>query len=289
MGEFTCRFRRFGDWNEIVGPRDIELQYYPDGMPMVKGGQRDRVVSLTLRPTTLQSFVSAMFWVDAYADRNAGEVPELILPFIPGSRQDRPNPTGDLLFTAKSIAGMINARRFPKVTVFDPHSDVSSGLIDRCEVIRPHFDEITDALVVGDVEWDAVIAPDAGGSKRAGAVADALGLPLIHAFKSRDVSTGYVTTSGHEPIPDGVRNALVVDDICDGGRTFTGLADALPPDLILGLYVSHGIFSKGFDDLFARYVRIITTDSVFGQRPTGAIAHALTEIPITAILEGTQS
>jgi ribose-phosphate pyrophosphokinase len=56
---------------------------------------------------------------------------------------------------------------------------------------------------------------------------------------------------------------LVVDDLCDGGATFLALADALA-DVVAdaGLYVSHGVFSKGLDALLGRYGRIITTDSI---------------------------
>jgi ribose-phosphate pyrophosphokinase len=47
---------------------------------------------------------------------------------------------------------------------------------------------------------------------------------------------------------------LIVDDICDGGRTFTELAKVLKKwtDMPVDLYVTHGIFSKGmsvFDGL----------------------------------------
>ncbi len=54
-----------------------------------------------------------------------------------------------------------------------------------------------------------------------------------------------------------------MDDICDGGRTFTGIAEELKQkgagNLIL--IVSHGIFSHGFEELFKHYSRIITTNS----------------------------
>jgi ribose-phosphate pyrophosphokinase len=50
---------------------------------------------------------------------------------------------------------------------------------------------------------------------------------------------------------DGARDFLIVDDICDGGRTFIELAKVLRP-LTSGqvkLYVTHGIFSAGFEAL----------------------------------------
>jgi len=54
-----------------------------------------------------------------------------------------------------------------------------------------------------------------------------------------------------------------VDDICDGGGTFIGLAKALKQKNAGNLYlaVSHGIFSKGFNELNKHFTKIFTTDS----------------------------
>jgi ribose-phosphate pyrophosphokinase len=55
---------------------------------------------------------------------------------------------------------------------------------------------------------------------------------------------------------------LIVDDICDGGGTFIGLAAELKNKNAGKLYlaVSHGIFSKGFDSLKC-FDKIFTTNS----------------------------
>ena len=59
-------------------------------------------------------------------------------------------------------------------------------------------------------------------------------------------------------------NFLVIDDICDGGRTFINLAEKL---LIMGandlyLYVTHGIFSKGLPSIH-EYYKHIYCDHIF--------------------------
>ncbi|RYF48025.1 MAG: phosphoribosyltransferase [Cytophagaceae bacterium] len=57
--------------------------------------------------------------------------------------------------------------------------------------------------------------------------------------------------------------SLIVDDICDGGGTFIGLAAELRklnPERI-SLAVSHGIFSKGIDPLTNWLDHVYTTDS----------------------------
>ena len=51
---------------------------------------------------------------------------------------------------------------------------------------------------------------------------------------------------------------LIVDDICDGGRTFLEAAKILKEETTgkLFLYVTHGIFSKGIDELLEHYEHI---------------------------------
>jgi ribose-phosphate pyrophosphokinase len=56
----------------------------------------------------------------------------------------------------------------------------------------------------------------------------------------------------------------VIDDLCDGGGTFIGIAQELRKAGItqpLYLYVSHGIFSKGLEVLFQHFDQIFTTNS----------------------------
>lgn len=234
----------------------VDLARYPDGTHMVKFAPTLWPRRILVRPRDLGEFAAAMFWVDSIYDRG-GEVPELILPLVPGQRQDRLNPrgVGDQLFTLKSVAEMINARCFPRVVVLDPHSDVTPALIDRCVAYKP-----ADLLDTTN-EYAAVIAPDAGAEKRAAGVAQKLRVPLLRAWKTRDVATGKLTEFGvesHDPC-----RVLVVDDLCDAGGTFVGLGKVLAD---IGdradLWVTHGLFTQGTTELGWHYDRIYTTDSV---------------------------
>jgi ribose-phosphate pyrophosphokinase len=57
---------------------------------------------------------------------------------------------------------------------------------------------------------------------------------------------------------------VIVDDICDGGRTFTEIAKAIKavrPTAKIYLIVTHGIFSAGFDELNVQFEKIFSTNS----------------------------
>ena len=116
------------------------------------------------------------------------------------------------------------------------------------------------------------MAPDAGARKRVQALAKKLGVADVrYAEKVRDPQTGRITETR---VPDDIpaQPVLVVDDICDGGRTFLELAAALrdKTDQPLYLYVTHGLFSKGFAELNARYAGLYTAYDWTGTEGAGA-------------------
>jgi ribose-phosphate pyrophosphokinase len=236
------------------------VQMYSDGTPMVKtlGWQRivDRAHTMILRPSNMNQFVVAMFLVDA-VESAGGRIDSLILPYVPGARQDRSNPTGDVLFTAKSVAAMINQRDFSRVVVLDPHSPVITNEIN--DAVTYPLEEVMHNFDSG--QYDGVIAPDDGATVRGVVAAQALGKPVYFGWKHRDVSNGKIIDFGVQDLTPG-GHYIVVDDICDGGGTFIGLGEKIKEQgATADLFVSHGIFSKGTGELKKYYNQIYTTDS----------------------------
>lgn len=232
---------------------------YSDGTPMVKTDQWGAIVehadTMILRADSLHEFTTAMYLVDAISERG-GFIRNLVLPYLPGARQDRSNPTGDVLFTAKSVAEDINRRYFAKVISVDPHSPVMPSLI--MNFVEYPLEEIAGMLWHG---YTGIIAPDKGAKDRAQRVALAMGLPVYYGSKVRDVSTGALAGFEVEELPKG-GHFLVVDDICDGGGTFIGLGEKIREQgCFADLYVTHGIFSKGSRALRETFKSIYTTDT----------------------------
>jgi ribose-phosphate pyrophosphokinase len=245
---------------------------YSDSTPMVKTLGWDRILkqadTLTITGGSMAQFVTAMFLVDA-VDMHAegGGIKRLIMPYIPGARQDRSNPTGDVLFTLASVGDMINARGFNEVVVLDPHSFEAQEHIHR--LVKYPLRKIARTLDSLQPEgYAGVIAADKGGKARAEEMAEALHVPVFYGGKMRDVRNGKLTGFSLEPLKGGnwtKPHYLVVDDICDGGGTFNGLAAKIHEQgATADLYVSHGIFSKGTRALEENYGKIYTTDSLAG-------------------------
>ena len=252
-------------------PISFGVGMYSDGTHMVKTDQWDAIVknadTMVLKADSISSFVVGMYLADAV--RHAGGYIEtLILPYLPGARQDRSNPTGDVLFTAKSVADDINRREFSRVVSVDPHSPVMPSLINNFDEYP--LNKVYERLL-GIRKYDGVIAPDKGAVQRASTAAqvlsrgsfdlDGIGISHLCESKTRDVSTGKIT--GFE-VPDLTAGAhySVVDDICDGGGTFLGLGEKINEQgATADLFVTHGIFSKGTRALRGLYSNIYTTNT----------------------------
>jgi ribose-phosphate pyrophosphokinase len=112
-----------------------------------------------------------------------------------------------------------------------------------------------------------LVSPDAGAYKKVFDVAKEFNIEkIITATKVRDLKTGQILHT-EVPTPD-MHNDIkyvIIDDICDGGRTFTEIAKAIKatrPTAKIYLIVTHGIFSGGFAQLGEYFEQIFTTNSV---------------------------
>ena len=219
----------------------------------------NEAVTITHRLNSFNDLGLLCVTVDALRRMDV-KIINLFIPYFPAARQDRVMIPGEPL-SVKVYADILNAMNLNRVTVFDAHSEVTPALVNNCEVI-PNHKFIAEVLkTIGrDVK---LISPDGGALKKIYKVSEFLGgIEVVECSKSRDVKTGKL--SGFKVYNDDLQrmNCLIVDDICDGGGTFIGLAEELKKKNAgkLFLAVSHGIFNKGFDDLKC-FDGIFTTDS----------------------------
>jgi ribose-phosphate pyrophosphokinase len=181
-------------------------------------------VQIRYRYTGDASMMQLLLLTDALKRQGANEI-DLLIPYFPGARQDRVCNDGEAL-SVKVYADLINQQRYRQVTLFDPHSDVVVALLDRALVVKNY------ALVeqiVGQLGSDVLlVSPDAGANKKVFALATHLGgLPVIRADKIRDVRNGAIVDTEVFCGDLSGKTALIVDDICAGGRTFIELAKKL--------------------------------------------------------------
>lgn len=218
-------------------------------------------ITITHRINSFNDLGLICITVDALKRMGVKEI-NLFIPYFPAARQDRVMIPGEPL-SVKVYADIINAMALASVTVFDPHSEVTPALLNNCVTISNHeFIKQVISKIGTEVK---LISPDGGALKKIYKVSEFLGgAEVVECSKSRDVKTGKL--SGFKVYAEDLAGAdcLIVDDICDGGGTFIGLAEALKAKNAGKLYlaISHGIFSKGFDELGKYFEQIFTTDSI---------------------------
>ena len=193
---------------------------------------------------------------------------ELTIPYFPYARQDRVCNQGEAL-SVKVMTDLINNLKCDRVTIVDPHSDVTPALLNNCQVVT-QADILSKSELVTRIKEEnwALIAPDAGAEKKIHDVAKSIAEKnfspdVFWAGKVRDTQTGKISETTFYGDVEG-RKVLIIDDICDGGRTFIELAKLLQDKGAkeIYLYVTHGIFSKGLDILKPYFQKIYCYNSM---------------------------
>lgn len=195
--------------------------------------------------TSSDDIIQLALVVDALRRRDHKVKIFLRCPYLPYARQDRVMQGGEAL-GLRVMCELLNNLRLEEVEVWDVHSDVALALLDNVK----HCSVGTFVQTVPIWSTNPIlVAPDAGAIKKVSALAKAFGKQMVRADKLRSVIDGSITGTTVYSDHVGGKDFLIVDDICDGGRTFIELAKVLRP-LTEGkvyLYVTHGIFSKGLD------------------------------------------
>lgn len=196
----------------------------------------------------------------------------LIMDYLPYGRADRvfeegnPNP---LRLFIKQLSKLVDS-----ITVEDPHNprayaDYCSEFGICCLQHLP-YPQLAK-------QWDYLICPDKGAKVRVYNLQDKIQkdtgrlIPIVIADKVRDVTTGWIVDTildVDETLLTNT-NVLILDDICDGGGTFIPLANKLREKgaNLVGLYVTHGIFSKGLQ-VFKNHIDLLSTKNIVGNYVT---------------------
>ena len=190
----------------------------------------------------------------------------LFVPYFMGSRSDRRFVDGGINYLKQVICPIINSQNFASVTVLDPHSDVLEACLKNYNKIDNNklVDYALESLN-GRSSQTAIVSPDAGALKKIFDVAKHFNITNVTtASKVRNIETGEIVRTELPGINlSDIQHILIIDDICDGGRTFIELAKEIKKQTNTPIYliVTHGIFSAGFEKLSDSLDGIFCTNS----------------------------
>lgn len=258
----------------FIDNQNVEIDHgvFPDGavwlkvtgeLPAFAQLMRIRVAAMR----DMNDFMLLAQLVDAVRHVTDVAVSHLQLAWLPWARQDRHMVTGDS-FALKVFANQLNTLNFDKIFILDPHSDAAAAAINNCVAIPQETcllqsETLRRAIAQGEL---MLVAPDAGALKKIHNVAKATGAKNYAILtKERDVASGNLTGFALVAGEVAGKDLLIVDDLCDAGGTFIGSAQVLREAgaRSVSLYVTHGIFSKGVDNLLNNGIDAIYTTTSF--------------------------
>ena len=188
----------------------------------------------------------------------------LVITYLMGMRMDRVMSFNEA-FSLKIVAKTINDMHPDAVFVVEPHSDRTLKLINNSTPLMNHFAE----AAMTDPEHNYMIVfPDAGAKLRYGEALENK-VPMMTCHKKRDPATGKLSGFGIDN-PEVLNeypecNAFfVIDDLCDGGGTFCGIADQLKeirPDFHRTLAITHAVAARGIYKVMDYYNDLFITNS----------------------------
>jgi ribose-phosphate pyrophosphokinase len=262
-----------------IGIKHLEFKVskFPDGQQTIDLPHKSDITEEVTIKSHLNTFRDLELIICATAALKNLNTPNihLYVPYFIGGRSDRKFVDGGVNYLKDVISPIINLQGYKSVTVLDPHSDVLEATLDRfkkIDNIRLVKWTLTDIDNTNEArEKIVLVSPDSGALKKVYNVAEKFQIDnIIIANKHRDIKTGKIT---HTDVPGldnepGEKKYVIIDDICDGGRTFIEIAKVIlekRPKSIYGteiyLVVTHGIFSAGFLELSKYFDRIYSTNS----------------------------
>lgn len=251
-------------------PYNFEIFPYPDGelqarltptaVPLIHEADQ---VDIDARVRSAGDMIGLALLCNAIRGVKPDVQMRLSIPYLPYARGDRRFTDGDC-YGIEVFGDILRTCRFLEINTLDVHNPkkaftyVSSFL--RNWSANPLVLRAADDFASTVGKEVSILLPDAGAALRYKSLGEHH--RLTFAAKSGNAETGELegftvpSLDGHEAI-------LVVDDICDGGGTFLGIAQEIRKQntVPLALYVTHGIFSNGIWSLFKQFTNIYTTNS----------------------------
>jgi ribose-phosphate pyrophosphokinase len=266
---------------------DPRLRRFPDGEINVKiedsmRGHDVFVVQPTCPPVN-EHLMELFIILDALRRASAGRV-TAVIPYYGYARKERKTQPREPI-SAKLVANFITLAGADRLLLLDLHAEAIEGFFDvPTDHLSPHR-IIADHLRSLGLRNITVVAPDAGGGRRAEAVANQLEAPIAFGYKRRsptDDQVDYIAVSGDVT----GRDCVVVEDIITTGTTISKLATALRQQGAGRVLVAatHPVLTGDAIDKLkqAKVDEVIVTDSV--PIPAERLGPPLTVLSVAPLL-----
>lgn len=250
---------------DLTRQTGCKIATFPDGEKHVTIDALDRKepVSIVCRITCADDLFCLMQLGDILK-RQEMEINTLFIGYLMTMRCDR---LFDLNrpFSLKIVADAINAIGARNVQIIEPHSYRTMSLINKSVGVLATMEYFMNGILKSkELQLDVVAVMPDDGAKARYHIPNTI--PSILCEKQRDPETGKllsfeVCTKDTDICKD--KDLVLMDDLCDGGGTFLGLAPKLrelAPKSI-SLLVTHAIQLDGIQKVAQAYDHVFITNS----------------------------
>jgi len=256
---------------DLGNPEDLEVKIFPAGevnvrvIDPIEWKSSYEIIAVLKEPKDIMVLLLTNNALRHKGVRNIS----LTLEYIPYCRQDNIFNEGEAL-SIEVMANLINSCKFDRVKTLDPHSKSAAYLINNLVVKERSFYVNECVRILSTEDEVFLVSPDIGSYKTTYNIKKYIAkeqpskdVKVISFMKGRSSDNGIGELKCTENIDLTGKQIFVSDDICDSGGTLLRVGKALKEMGAekLYLFVSHGVFSKGLDELMKMYVSIFTTRS----------------------------
>lgn len=246
---------------DFVRGKGYEVINFPDGEKHLRINELNRKDTVAIRCRIKSS--DDLFLLMQLSDilsRQCVEVVEIEIFYLMSMRCDRLF-SFEQPFSLKIVADVINSFNAKNIHIYEPHSHRCLGMIKNSKGF------LLKGLGKVDLKDCILCFPDNGAYERYfkyNELAITLLNPII-CNKSRDVTSGKLLNfeiANMGEYQEG-QSILVIDDLCDGGGTFCGIAELLRPlnPQSISLFVTHAVQKNGIEKVAKYYDKVYITNS----------------------------
>jgi ribose-phosphate pyrophosphokinase len=206
---------------------DARLRRFPDGEINVKIEDsmrgHDVFVIQPSCPPVNEHLMELFIILDALRRASAGRV-TAVVPYYGYARKERKTQPREPI-SAKLVANFITLAGADRLLLLDLHAEAIEGFFDvPTDHLSPHH-IMSEYLQTLNLHNLTIVAPDAGGGRRAELVANQLHAPIAFGYKRRtgDDQVDLIAVSGDVK----GRDCVVIEDIITTGGTISKLAQSL--------------------------------------------------------------
>jgi len=245
---------------------DTRMRRFADGEINVKiedsmRGHDVFVIQPTCPPVN-EHLMELFIILDALRRASAGRV-TAVIPYYGYARKERKTQPREPI-TAKLVANFITLAGADRLLLLDLHAEAIEGFFDVPTDHLSPFRIFAERLRDMNLHNLTVVAPDAGGGRRAEAVANQLQAPIAFGYKRRpeEDQSEVIAVSGDVK----GRDCVIVEDIITTGGTISKLAESLRNQGATKVLVAatHPVLTGNAVDRLrkAKIDDVIVTDSV---------------------------